>query len=146
MKRYEIQWDKLRPRLPFVWVRNKDRVVPNAPDDAVAVYQHDFNRIIIKAGCDNWGIRFHEYGHWLFATAYDFLDEAWEVLWWHFRVRQLFVNPRAWWLNMFQRPADAHRVMILESVFKNGRRIDNGPTIPRPNITPTPQAVKETHK
>lgn len=97
MKRYEIQWRKLKPRLPFIWVRNKEKIHPHAPDDAVAVYEHGFNRITIKSGCDNWGIRFHEYGHWFFATAYDFLDEAWEVLWWHLRVRQLFVNPRAWW-------------------------------------------------
>lgn len=97
MKRYEIQWGKLKPRLPFVWtVRSLSIVCANPPDDAVAVYQHDFNRIIIKTGCDNWGIRSHEYGHWFLAHAYDFLDEAWEVLWWHFRIRQLFVNPRAW--------------------------------------------------
>lgn len=116
MKRYEIQWHKLKPRLPFVRiVRSLNVVCPDAPEDAVAVYQYGFNRICIKEGCDNWGIRAHEYGHWFFATAFDFVDEAWEVLWWHFRVRQLFVNPRAWWLNMFQRPADAHRIMILES-------------------------------
>ena len=92
MKRYEIKWDKFRPKLPFVWLRDKDRVCLNAPDDAVAVYQHDFNRIIIKRSEDNWGIRFHEYGHWFFAHAYEFIDEAWEVLWWHFRIRRFFVK------------------------------------------------------
>ena len=114
MTRYEIQWHKFKPRLPFVRLVDKERVHPNAPDEAVAIYEHGFNRITIKRSEDNWGIRFHEYGHWLFAHAFDFLDEAWEVLWWHFRVRQLFVSPRSWW-KVFRSPDDAHRVMILES-------------------------------
>jgi len=95
MNDYQIQWDKFRFSLPSIIIKEKGkRAHPHAPENAIAVYEHSFKRITISFGNDNWGIKLHEYGHWFFASFFDFIDEFWELIWWYFGVRKIFVKPQ----------------------------------------------------
>ncbi len=96
MKNYEIAWDRFHPKPPkIVYVDSLKDFYPvdDFVDNAVACFLPKDNKIcILSKHKDNLAIKIHEYGHWFFVALYFFLDELWEVIWWHFGIRKLFIN------------------------------------------------------
>ena len=91
-KDYQIQWDKFKLNKPKIEYVNE---IPYAesPKNSVALFWVSRNIIYIKHQYkNNKAVIIHEYGHWLFVQTYYILDELWEVLWWYFKVRNLFVK------------------------------------------------------
>lgn len=77
------------PWLPKIKLLDKpDRHLESYPD-AWGYYDAVGNNILILRDRDNLAVRVHEYGHWLNARLYLFLDALWELPWWGLGLRSL---------------------------------------------------------
>lgn len=71
-----------------VIVEERDFHLERCPE-AWGYYDRHSNQIVIDKKYDCYLIRLHEYGHWLNARIYLFIDAIWELIWWGLSVRNI---------------------------------------------------------
>lgn len=59
----------------------------------VAGFDPESNTIYMRKGNENWGVMTHEFGHWAIYRLGLALNALWEIPWWVFGLRRLFVRP-----------------------------------------------------
>ena len=94
MKNYKIVWKRIsKIQFPeFIYV-DKIHKRYNPPENAVGCFCPVENKIFITTKHKrNIAIKIHEIGHWFFVSVYSYIDELWEVVWWHFGVRNYFIR------------------------------------------------------
>jgi hypothetical protein len=94
--KHSLKWLYI-PWLPKIVIieKREDENYLKAYSDAWAYYDSQENRIVIIREYDHPIVRLHEYGHWLNARLYMFLDALWEFPWWGLGLRELIRRKRS---------------------------------------------------
>jgi hypothetical protein len=84
---WRLKW----PR--FTWLTEKPTWWERRIPGAMGAYEELANEIMLLPGA-SWGLIAHELGHWAIYRFHLFVTACWQIPWWMFSVRRLFMNHR----------------------------------------------------
>lgn len=88
-KRNNLKWLYILWLPRIVIIDERDDYLSRYPE-AWGYYDGNTNQIIIVKTFDCTAVRIHEFGHWLNARIYLFIDTLWEIPWWGLGIRNMF--------------------------------------------------------